>query len=99
MRGGWDLERKTCVAEDVGERFLVKLGRTEGMGWTEGWLETRGPWAGPGMTVMGVPDKEPHKDLHRNHIRTCHRNLHWIDADGGLATFSGGWRGGGTFRG
>ena len=61
--------------------------------------KTSHPRAGPGMTVMGVPDKEPHKDLHRNHIRTCHRNLHWIDADGGLATFSGGWRGGGTFRG
>ena len=61
--------------------------------------KTSHPRARPGMTVMGVPDKEPHKDLLRNHIRTCHRNLHWIDADGGLATFSGGWRGGGTFRG
>lgn len=45
------------------------------MGWTEGWLETRNPRSGPGMTVMGVPDKEPYRDLHRD--------LHRMDADGG----------------
>ena len=36
--GGW----KACVAEDGGERFLVRLEMTEG------WLETRGPRAGLG---------------------------------------------------
>lgn len=47
--------------------------------------KTRNPRAGPGMTVMGVPDKEPYKDLHRN----LHRNLHRMDADGGVCYIFG----------
>ena len=45
MRGSWDLERKACVAEDGGERFLARLEMTEG------WLETRNPRAEPGIFI------------------------------------------------
>ena len=41
---GW----KACVAEDGGERFPVRLERTEEMEMAEGWLETRGPREGLG---------------------------------------------------